>query len=57
MEDKETVERVKKDRTHGLDLGVTGTPTLYVNGRRVSGAKPLDQLEQMVDDLAAGKTP
>jgi len=57
MEDKETMERVKRDRSHGLDLGVTGTPTLYVNGRRVSGAKPLDQLEKLVDELAEGRTP
>ena len=45
---------MKRDRVHGRDLGVTGTPALFANGRRVSGAKPLEELEKLVDDLAGG---
>jgi len=57
MEDKETMERVKQDRVHGRDLGVTGTPALFANGRRVSGAKPLEELEKLVDDLVGSNQP
>ena len=32
--------KVKADMQHGVDIGVDGTPTLYLNGRRYDG--PLD---------------
>jgi protein-disulfide isomerase len=29
-------EKVERDRADGVALGVTGTPTFFVNGRRIS---------------------
>jgi len=30
-------------------LGVTGTPTFFVNGRRIVGAQPYDAFKQAID--------
>jgi protein-disulfide isomerase len=57
MDADETMEKIKADRRHGLDLGVTGTPTLFLNGRRVSNATSLEDLEKMVDKMASEKAP
>jgi protein-disulfide isomerase len=51
---------VEADVKQGLSLGVTGTPTVFVNGRRVAGAYPLATFKELVDqELAkgAGGTP
>ncbi|GGS40879.1 DsbA family protein [Streptomyces nanshensis] len=32
--DPATAERVQKDRTDGISLGVQGTPTFFINGKR-----------------------
>ena len=41
--------RIDDDRTQADELGVAGTPTFFVNGRRVVGAQPLDQLTPLVE--------
>ena len=33
--DKATAERVERDRQDGLDLGVQGTPTFFLNGKKL----------------------
>ncbi|PIQ63943.1 MAG: hypothetical protein COV99_00110 [Bacteroidetes bacterium CG12_big_fil_rev_8_21_14_0_65_60_17] len=33
---QEVGERVMSDRDHGREIGVTGTPSLYINGRKVA---------------------
>jgi protein-disulfide isomerase len=40
---------VDRDVKLGLALGVTGTPTAFVNGRRVTGAYPLATFKELVD--------
>ncbi|MCC6215010.1 MAG: thioredoxin domain-containing protein [Polyangiaceae bacterium] len=35
------------------DFGVTGTPTFYINGRRLSGAQPIDRFEAIVGEELA----
>jgi protein-disulfide isomerase len=38
----------------GQELGVTGTPSFFVNGRPLNGARPRQQFEQIIDqELAA----
>jgi protein-disulfide isomerase len=44
----------KKDMDYAEKLGVTGTPTIFVNGETFTG-QTLDDLEKMVDDAAKGK--
>ena len=46
-----TRAEVEQDYLDGLDLGVTGTPTFFINGNRVPGAIPLDIFEKVIDQL------
>jgi protein-disulfide isomerase len=53
MADPATEAAVARDEAEGLRLGVTGTPTFFVNGRRVIGAQPLPTFQNAVE-LALG---
>lgn len=47
---------VQRDLRQGRRLGVTGTPAYFINGRYLSGAKPIEVLREMIDkelELAA----
>ncbi|HTN51376.1 MAG TPA: thioredoxin domain-containing protein [Anaeromyxobacter sp.] len=39
----------------GQDVGVTGTPAFYVNGHPISGAQPLENFRQVVDEELAAQ--
>ena len=39
---------VEKDFNKGKDLGITGTPTMYINGYTISGAASLDILRELM---------
>ena len=40
---------VAEDLEDGLSYGVSGTPTFFINGRRVVGTLPLDEFESYID--------
>jgi len=42
------IERVQADLNLGVDLGVRGTPTLFINGVRAVGVQPLQELQRYV---------
>jgi protein-disulfide isomerase len=47
---------VQKDLSEGAQLGLTGTPTFFINGREISGAQPLDAFAAIIDEeLASAK--
>ncbi len=41
---------VRRDLRQALRLGVRGTPAYFINGRRISGAKPIEELRAMIDE-------
>ncbi|MHB8419915.1 MAG: DsbA family protein [Myxococcales bacterium] len=44
------IERaIRLDASEGSALGVTGTPTFFINGRRLVGAQPLDHFREIID--------
>ena len=43
---------IASDRTLGAQLDVAGTPTMFINGKRLGGARSLVELEQLVDEQA-----
>jgi protein-disulfide isomerase len=46
---------VDADIKQGTELGVTGTPTVFINGRKLVGARPLSDFKAVVDEeLAKG---
>jgi protein-disulfide isomerase len=42
--------RVEEGATLGRDLGVESTPTVFINGRRVTGAHPYDVFANIIED-------
>ncbi len=43
-------EVVKQSQTAGLAVGVNSTPTFFINGRRVTGARPFETFKEVIDD-------
>ena len=46
---------VSKDLALGTRLGVTGTPTFFVNGRFLSGAQPYSAFAELIDEALAAQ--
>lgn len=46
----ETTALVQRDYEAGLQLGVSGTPTFFINGRMLVGAQPYNVFAQYLDD-------
>lgn len=46
-------ERVRDSVAAGAQVGVSSTPTLYVNGRRLEGAQPYEVLAAVIDEELA----
>lgn len=41
---------IEKDNLEGLNAGVQGTPTFFVNGKKIIGPKPLKTFEAIIDE-------
>jgi protein-disulfide isomerase len=44
-------EEITKDLQDGLKLGITSTPTFFINGRPLVGAHPLATFQSLIDGL------
>lgn len=49
MESEENAERIQADFDDGVELGVQGTPTIYVNGQQTSSMPSYEELSSMID--------
>jgi protein-disulfide isomerase len=49
-----TANRLSDDKAMCSKLGVTGTPTYFVNGRRTRGALPFEMMAGVLDEELAG---
>jgi len=49
-QDNQIRESVRKDQNEGISLGVTGTPTFFINGKKVVGALPFEKFKQVIDE-------
>jgi len=49
MREGEKAAVVRKDLEDGRRYGVRGTPTFFVNGQFLAGAKPLDEFRAVID--------
>ncbi|MBO8181779.1 MAG: DsbA family protein [Archaeoglobus sp.] len=47
-------EEIQKDYIDGAKAGVTGTPTIFINGIKVVGAQPVEAFYKVIDDELAG---
>jgi len=55
LDSREFKKQVELDAAFGKMLRVTGTPTFFINGNKVVGAKPYSEFKNIVDTLLAGK--
>ncbi|MFY9646808.1 MAG: thioredoxin domain-containing protein [Terriglobales bacterium] len=51
----DTKARIEASLALGKSVGVSGTPTLFINGRSVPGGAPIDLLKKIVDFEASQK--
>lgn len=50
-------EIVQEDMDYATQLGVSGTPTFFINGLALVGAQPLEVFTQLIDKELAGEIP
>ena len=48
-------DAVQKDMDYGEKIGVKSTPTFFVNGQLISGAVPIEQFSEIVDEELASR--
>ena len=53
LDSSKYAEAVMKDQESGSQIGVSGTPALFINGRFLSGAQPYEQLAAVIDEELA----
>jgi protein-disulfide isomerase len=56
LDSGEATQLVQKDRQEGVQLGLTGTPSFFVNGHFFSGALDYNTLHQIVEQQLAQPT-
>jgi len=49
MDSQAVIDRVEADLKQGESVAVKGTPHFFINGTRMSGARPLDAIQTAVD--------
>lgn len=54
LEDGEIVKRIKEDRMSGINSGVNGTPTFFINGVRYDGMTDYDSMRTAMERMIAG---
>lgn len=55
LDAESTDARVASDVVEAHRLGVTGTPTVFINGRRIVGAQPQEVFAAMIDEELAAR--
>jgi protein-disulfide isomerase len=48
--DASVKQRIDEDMAQASKLGVTGTPSFFINGRYLSGAQPFENFKRMIDE-------
>ena len=55
LDSSKYAERVRDGVSEGGQLGVNSTPTIFINGRRLSGAQPYEAFAAIIDEELARK--
>jgi len=50
LDSGEKVAIVQADQKDGQEAGVNGTPAMFINGRFINGAVPIDKITTVIDD-------
>ena len=54
LESQSTLPLVQRGFDEGTALGVTATPTLYINGKRYTGAMTTTEIRRIIESVTAG---
>ena len=55
MTSPDVAARIQADRQEAISLGLSGTPTFFINGRFTPGARPFEVFRRLIDEeLARG---
>lgn len=55
LDSNKYADAVNADLQYGTKLGVSSTPTMYINGRPVIGAQPYEYFQSVIDEELARK--
>jgi protein-disulfide isomerase len=55
LDSSEKAKTVEMHKKAGDDVGVSGTPAFFINGRQLAGAQPLEAFKAIVDQELKGK--
>jgi protein-disulfide isomerase len=50
LDGQDCARQVRQDQAELTRVGVSGTPAFYINGRFLSGARPIDQFKALIDE-------
>jgi predicted DsbA family dithiol-disulfide isomerase len=50
MDDPKLKEEVLADQKVGNSVGASGTPTFFINGKKLVGAQPVEQFTSVIDE-------
>jgi len=50
MMSQKTADIIAKDQSTAQSLGASGTPAFFINGRKLSGALPIDTFKKVIDE-------
>lgn len=50
LDSGEMADEVAADFTYGQQIGVTGTPAFFINGKMISGAQPYEVFKQAIEE-------
>ncbi len=56
LDSKRYAEKVLNNMQKGVDAGVTGTPTFFINRQKVAGAQPFATFQGIIEASLSGKT-
>ncbi len=55
IDSKKYADKINTDQSDGLDVGVSATPTFFLNGEKIVGGLTFDEFKQKIDAKLAGK--
>jgi len=50
MSSQKVVAQIDQEQKLAASLGATGTPAFFINGRKLSGAQPIDNFKKIIDE-------
>ncbi len=50
LDEGQYATEVSDDMTYGRSIGVSGTPTFYINGKKIVGAQPFSAFETIIEE-------